>query len=110
MYNCALDMRDAGNIEVALSLLRMSLATTVVLAGATDDSGDADRHASAMHDALKRCSLGFRLIPEQNLLEQGSLVSLLLLVCQRIFKRVDVRPAAAVFWDGSHIKVAQLRH
>jgi len=102
MYNSALDMRDAGNNEAALCLLRTSLATNVVLAGNTDASGEADRNSSTMHDALKRCSLGFRLIPDHNLLEQGSLVNLLLLVCLRIFKRPQVRPVPAAFVKVCH--------
>lgn len=92
MYNSALDTRDAGNNKAALCLLRTSLATSLVLAGNADSSGEAERNSSTMHDALKRCSLALRLIPDQNLLEQGSVVNLLLLICLRIFKRAQVRP------------------
>lgn len=95
MYNSALDMRDEGNINEALGLLRTSLSALVALAGASCVDGEHDWNSSHLHDALKRCSLGLRLVPEQNLLEQGSLVCLLLLVGQKAKKsrRVCTRDA-----------------
>eukprot|EP00892_Ulva_mutabilis_P006336 jgi/Ulvmu1/4074/UM019_0052.1 len=84
MYNCALDMRDSGNGTAALVLLRIAIAVCLTLAGFAELGGQPEGQTAVTRDALKRCSLGFQLIHEKNLLEQGALVSLLLMICGRV--------------------------
>lgn len=90
MYNGALDMRDAGNKRVALALLQMSLAVILVLADTAEPGDESQWQAALTHDALKRVSLGFRLVPEENLLEQGALVSVQLLICHKVARASQV--------------------